>query len=108
MNNYFLEFWVENELAFKEPYISEVTLQAYHTVCDNFYDRFNNADKTIFNRISKSANDILNDVSNGKRERCNICLCVTDNNGDIVHDINNDVYKLTNCFFITCEEVQDE
>jgi hypothetical protein len=108
MNNYFLEFWVEDKLAFKEPYTDEVTLDAYHKICDDFYDRFNNADKTIFNRISKSANDILNEVSNGKRGRCNICLCVTDNNGDIVHDINNDVYKLTNCFFITCEEVQDE
>lgn len=108
MNNYFLEFWVENELAFKEPYISEITLQAYHIVCDNFYDRFNNADKTIFNRISKSANDILNDVSEGKRKRCNICLCIADNDGKIAHDINHAVYKLTNCLFITCEEVQDE
>ena len=108
MNNYFLEFWVEDELAFKEPYISEVTLPAYHTVCDDFYDRFNNADKTIFDRISKSANDILNDVSEGKRARCNICLCIADNKGEIAHDVNHDTYKLTNCFFITCEEVQDE
>lgn len=107
MNNYFLEFWVEDKLAFKEPYIGEVTLQAYHTVCDDFCNRFNNADKTIFDRISKSAYDILNDVSEGKRKHFNICLCIVNNKGEIAHDVNHNAYKLTNCFFITGEEVKE-
>lgn len=27
---------------------------------------------------------------------------VANNKGEIAHDVNQDVYKLTNCFFITC------